>query len=81
MKKFELMGYQVHLDNSVPERDYTATTIEYKPDKKDQADMVKTDLGLAGDINMQEAADAKSDVVIYSFAPQNPLLGQIKLQQ
>jgi LysM repeat protein len=65
-KKFELMGYNVNLspDNSGK---YTGTTIEYKSDKKDQADMVKNDLEAKGQqIEMQEVPNLAKDVIVYN---------------
>jgi LysM repeat protein len=67
LKKFELMGYSVSLspDNSGK---YQETTIEYAPDRKDQADMVKNDLEAPKDqtIEMKEIAGLAKDVIVYS---------------
>lgn len=69
-KKFKLMGYNVKLGGQATEKSYTKTTIEYKPEKKAQAEMVKNDLGLT-DVDMQEVAGLSNDAVIYNFAPAN----------
>lgn len=67
LKKFELMGYNVSLspDNSGK---YQVTTIEYAPDKKDQAEMVKTDLEAKGQaVEIKEIIGLSKDVVVHNL--------------
>jgi hypothetical protein len=69
LKKFALMGYNVRLAGVSGERDYKITTIEYKTGKKDQAEMVKNDLGIEDEVELKEMPNLDSDAVIYNFAP------------
>jgi hypothetical protein len=48
---------------------YKTITIEYKTGKQEQAEMVKNDLGIEGDIELKEMPNLESDAVIYNFAP------------
>lgn len=67
-KKLKLMGYNVRLGGVAPEKGYTVSTVEYKSEKMERAEMVKNDLNLK-DVNVQEVANLENDVVIYNFAP------------
>ncbi len=69
LKKFELIGYNVHLAGASEEKGYKITTIEYKTGKLEQAQMVKYDLGLEGDVDLKEIPNLQSDVVINNLAP------------
>lgn len=68
LKKFKLMNYNVKSAYPAPEKNYPVTTVEYRPDKKEQAEMVKNDLGLQ-DVNLQEMAGLEEDVAVYNLAP------------
>jgi LysM repeat protein len=70
-KKFELMGYKVSLSPETSGK-YTSTTIEYDPMKKEQAEMVKNDLGVKDqNIDMKEVADLGANMVIYNKLDKN----------
>jgi LysM repeat protein len=68
-KKFELIGYRVRLAGMPADMNYKTITIEYKTGKQEQAEMVKKDLGIEGDIELKEMPNLESDAVIYNFAP------------
>jgi hypothetical protein len=70
LKKLKLTGYDVRLGGVASEKGYAITTVEYKADKKERAEMVRNDLGLK-DVNMQEVANLENDIVIHNFAPAN----------
>jgi hypothetical protein len=67
-KKLKLIGYRIKLGGVAPENNYAVTTVEYKINKQEQAEMVRNDLGLKN-VNMQEVANLENDVVIYNFDP------------
>lgn len=67
-KKLKLMGYAVKSGGVASDKGYSVTTVEYGPDKKERAEMLKNDLGLK-EVNLQEVAGLQNDVVIYNFAP------------
>jgi hypothetical protein len=71
--KFDLMGYNVRLGSLAEGKEYASTTIEYSPENKEKADMVKNDLGSDVQANMREIPSLGNDVVIYSSVPENPL--------
>jgi LysM repeat protein len=74
LKKFELMGYHAVLSGGLGEKDYKITTIEYKTGKKEQAEMVKNDLGIEGDVELKEMPNLESDAVVYNLAPADAFL-------
>jgi hypothetical protein len=69
LKKFVLMGYNVRLAGASGEKGYRVTTIEYKAGKNEQADMVKNDLGIEGEVELKEMPNLESDAVVYNLAP------------
>lgn len=62
--KFNLIGYKTELKGK--DTKYSTTSIEYKPGKKDQAEMVKSDLDISGDIELKENANLAVDVAVYN---------------
>jgi hypothetical protein len=71
--KFDLMGYRVRLGGSADEKGYQNTTIEFAPEKKAQAEMMKADLGPDTQVDLREIQGLGEEVVIYSLVPENPL--------
>ena len=73
--RFHLAGYNVTLmSGNEKEAKYAATTIEYNDGKKDQADMVKNDLGVTDDIAEVDVPGLGTDVVIYNALDKNNFL-------
>ncbi len=68
-KKLELIGYPVEFSDKIFNQEHAATTIEYKTGKKEEAEMLKNDLGAKEDIAMQEKSDLGDDIVIYNLSP------------
>jgi|GEM_PF-1559141 len=74
MKKFELIGYKVRMAGLPAGKDYAITTIEYLSGKKEQAEMIKNDLGIEGDVELKEMPDLDVDATVYNFAPADEFL-------
>jgi len=67
-EKFKLIGYNTSYIDKPMENKYLTTTIEFNPEKKTKAEMVKNDMRLSGNIDLKEIPNLNSDVVIYNFA-------------
>lgn len=73
LKRLELTGYKVNY-SSLKENKYAKTTIEYNKGKKDQAEMLKNDLGVSDEIELIEVPGLATDVVIYNSLDKNNFL-------
>lgn len=68
------MGYDAVPVSDLAGRRYSKITVEYAQSKKDQAEMVKNDLGKEGDVELKEIGGLERDVIIYNLFPKDELL-------
>jgi len=74
LKKMQLMGYDAAPVSDLAGRQYSKITVEYAPSKKDQAEMVKNDLGKGDDAELKEISGLEKDVIVYNLFPKDELL-------
>jgi len=70
LNRFLLEGYKVRLLGGADNK-YQKTTVEYLSGKKDQADMVKNDLGVTDTVDMVETAGLAQDAIVYNLIPRD----------
>jgi len=68
------MGYDAAPVSDLAGRQYSKITVEYAPSKKDQAEMVKNDLGKGDDAELKEISGLEKDVIVYNLFPKDELL-------
>jgi len=73
LRKLRLIGYSAEVIDDLAGRQYSETTIEYAPGKKNQADMVKNDLGTSADVGLKEIDGLGKDVVVYNLIKKEEL--------
>lgn len=73
LKRLDLTGYKVNY-SSIKENKYAKTTIEYNKGKKDQAEMLKNDLGVSDEIELVEVSGLATDAIIYNSLDKNNFL-------
>ena len=73
LRKLRLVGYSAEIISDLAGRQYGETTIEYAPGKKDQADMVKNDLGTNSSVGLKEIEGLGKDVAIYNLIKKEEL--------
>jgi len=72
-EKFDLIGYKTRLGESSEGKEYGTTTIEFDPEKRAQAEMVKGDVGEKIQVDLKEVPGLGEEIVIYSLVPENSL--------
>lgn len=73
LRKLRLVGYSTEIISDLAGRQYGETTIEYASGKKDQADMVKSDLGTGKDAGLKEIDGLGKDIVVYNLIKKEEL--------
>jgi LysM repeat protein len=74
LRKLRLIGYSAEIISDLAGRQYGETTVEYAPEKKEQADMVKNDLGTSGSASLKEIGGLGKDIVVYNLIKKEELL-------
>ena len=74
LRKLRLIGYGAEIISDLAGRQYGETTIEYASGKKEQADMVKNDLGTSSNVGLQEIGGLGKDIVVYNLLKKEDLL-------
>jgi LysM repeat protein len=74
LRKMRLVGYNAEIISDLAGRQYGETTIEYASGKKEQADLVKNDLGAIGNAGLKEIGGLGKDVVVYNLIKKEELL-------
>jgi LysM repeat protein len=72
--KLHLIGYVSYISQNSCERSYENTTIEYKTGNKEQADIVKNDIGITGQVNLVEIQNLSGDMIVNNYANKNDFL-------
>jgi LysM repeat protein len=67
LRKLRLIGYNAEIIPDLAGRQYQDTTIEYASGKKDQAEMLKSDLGTSVGAALQEIDGLAKDLVVYNL--------------
>jgi LysM repeat protein len=73
LRKLRLIGYSAEIVSDLAGRQYGETTVEYTAGKKDQADMLKKDLGTSNGASLKEIDGLGKDIVVYNLIKKEEL--------